>query len=82
MIKCADSIGNGWYLRTAPLTTPAGRTRIPSETLPGQWTKTAWNYFTSIPFQGVVRDNMNGTEHDVLTEDDYEENFSSSGESD
>jgi hypothetical protein len=67
-----------------PLT--AGNIRRSSEALLGQWIKTAWdNISPESIIKGFekccVSNDMNGTEDDVLWEEDHEENSSSSDES-
>jgi hypothetical protein len=59
----------------------------PSEALLGQWIKTVWDDISpeSIVMglkKCCVSNDMNGTEDDVLWEEDHEENSSSSYESD
>jgi hypothetical protein len=75
-----------WLLSGNCPLTPAGNIRRPSEALFGQWIKTAWD---DISPESIVKgfkkcymsNDMNGTEDDVLWEDDHEENSSSSDES-
>jgi hypothetical protein len=62
--------------------TPARNIRRPSEELLGQWTETAWDDIS--PESNVkwfrkfcVSNNMNGTEDDVLWNENHEENSSS-----
>jgi hypothetical protein len=76
----------GWPLSGNYPLTPAGNIRRPSEALLGQWIKIAWD---DISPESIVKwfkkccvsNNMNGTEDDVLWEEDHEENSSSSDES-
>jgi hypothetical protein len=70
-------MGNGCYLGT-----PAGNIRRPSKALLGQWNKTAWDDISPESIlkgfkKCCVSNDMNGTEDDVLWEEDHEENSSS-----